>query len=595
MTESVWISRQASRRLNLAEWLTIERAAYGVIAALALGVRLWGLAWQPLSPAEAAQALPALAAATGRAYDLADISPLLFTLQRLLLIPFGATEALARWWPALLGGLSPLLFYALRGRLTRGGALMAALLWALSPMAVWTSRQGVGNALTPALTLALLACLAAPRLCSRRLTLAAVALGLLLASGPAAYTVLLVAVAVLIWQRDAAARIWREVCQGRQDTRSLPGSLLLAAVLALAISSTFFFVAPSGLAAAADLLGAWLWAGRPGAGEYGAWDILRRLLLSEPLLLGFGAAGMASLVGGSTLRRNDRFGRFAALAVGVTLLMPVIGVGRHPADLALVALALSLLAGPVVAQVLRNAWAWRRDLDPWLLASLSAILLFTAAICLPSAYSTWNNADWRALYTGVGIVTAALAVLLWLVYGVWGSWDTVVRAWPVVPLLFLLAWSIGQVSGLSYDRDAGRRAAVVIETPSPNLAEFRSTLRYLAALKGGGPQAARVDLVMPAEANNRMAAVLRWELRNYAALRVLGNLPPDPAPIVVTPADLANAPAEHYSGVNFTVLERWRPEGLKGFTAWLRWLLYREADGGAQKQDAVVWVDRATK
>ncbi len=117
---------QVARRESLADWLTVERVAYGAIALVALTVRLVGLGWSPLYPAEAMQALPALAAATGRPYDLTGISPLLFSLQRALFMPLGADEVLARWWPALLGGLAALLFYALRDRLTRGGALAAA-------------------------------------------------------------------------------------------------------------------------------------------------------------------------------------------------------------------------------------------------------------------------------------------------------------------------------------------------------------------------------------------------------------------------------------------------------------------------------------
>ena len=115
---------RSPRRESLADWLTVERVAYGAIAVVALTVRLVGLGWSPLFPAEAMQALPAWAAATGRPYDLTGISPLLFSLQRRLFMPLGADEVLARCWPALLGGLASLLFYALRDRLTRGGALI---------------------------------------------------------------------------------------------------------------------------------------------------------------------------------------------------------------------------------------------------------------------------------------------------------------------------------------------------------------------------------------------------------------------------------------------------------------------------------------
>ncbi len=62
------ISRPTSRG-TLADWLTVERAAYAGIAVLALGLRLYGLGQVPLGPAEAAQALPAWAAVAGQPSD----------------------------------------------------------------------------------------------------------------------------------------------------------------------------------------------------------------------------------------------------------------------------------------------------------------------------------------------------------------------------------------------------------------------------------------------------------------------------------------------------------------------------------------------
>ena len=60
------------------------------------------------------------------------ISPLLHVLQRVTFILFGATDGTARFWTALLAGLSPLLFYFLReaadpGRRARGGLPVGGL------------------------------------------------------------------------------------------------------------------------------------------------------------------------------------------------------------------------------------------------------------------------------------------------------------------------------------------------------------------------------------------------------------------------------------------------------------------------------------
>jgi hypothetical protein len=584
---------RTDRYVALTEWLTLERTAYGLIALLALTLRLIGLGEWPLGPAEAAQALPALDAARGQPYDLAGISPLLFTLQRLLFTGLGANEALARVWPVLLGALSALCFYALRDRLTRGGALAAAALWAFSPLAVFTARQGMGDALTPTLALAFLACV---NLSVRRNMveegvraaawpiLAAAALGLLLAAGPSAYTGVVIGLVAALFWRAELGELWLSV-RGAQRNMALTG------LAALAFGATCFFLSPAGLAAAADLAGAWLSGLLPAAGEYGAWDLLRRLLLSEPLALGFGIAGVIIAA-----RRRDRFGLFAGIGTAIALGAAIGGQSRHPMALGLVMLGLALLAGPVVAAVLRGVAGWRGQMDPWFLTALELILIVTAAQCVPGAFNSTNKADWLQLYTALGIITSVLAILLWLIYGVFGSWRTVAEALPVVLLIVGLTWGMNQLSGVNYDRGAGRVSGVLLATPDGGgLADLRAALRELAALKGAGGGEARLDLALPESARDTLGPILRWELRHLPNLRVVSGpraSSPRP-PLVITTDDPTAAPGETYGGADFAVLRRWRPEDLKGTEAWVRWLIYREVRAMPEPQKVVLWLDRA--
>ena len=584
---------RTDRGVVLADWLTLERAAYGLIALLAVTLRLVGLGEWPLGPAEAAQALPALDAARGLPYDLAAISPLLCTLQRLLFMGLGANEALARVWPVLLGGLSALCFYALRDRLTRGGALAAAALWAISPLAVFTARQGLGDGLTPSLALAFLAC---ANLSVQRTTaettpraapwpiLAAAALGLLLATGPSAYTVVVIGLAAAIYWRAELGGLWSGV-------RGAWRSMAIAGIAALAFGATCFFLSSAGLAAAADLAGVWLSGLAPLAGEYGAWDVLRRLLLSEPLALGFGIAGLIVVA-----RRRERFGLFAGLATGIALLVAVVGQGRHPMALGLVVLGLVILGGPAVTAALRGVAGWRGQADPWFLVALELILIATAAQCVPGAFNSTNKADWLQLYTALGIITSVLAILLWLVYGVFGSWRTVAEALPVVLLIVGLAWGVNQLSGVNYDRGAGRVAGVLLVTPDGGgLADLRRALRELTALKSTGGGEARLDLALPESARATLGPILRWELRHLPNLRVVSGpraSSPRP-PLVITAADPAAAPGETYGGADFAILRRWRPEELKSAEAWVRWLIYREVRQMPEPQKVVLWLDRA--
>ena len=588
MTEQALTLHNDKRVIVLADWLTLERASYGVIALAALGVRLWGLGWTSLNPAEASQALPAVAAAAGQAADFAGASPLLHTLQRAVFMLFGATDASARWWPAFLGGLAPLLFYALRSRLGRGGALAAAALWALSPLAVWSGRLAVGDALAPVFVLALLAAVvrtldAGERQARPALLAAALALGLLLSTSSVAYTALLAGAVALLWRPAIARRLAALV-------RARPRPVLAGFLGALVLGSTFFMITPAGLASVGELLGDWLAGLVPGAGVYTAWELLRRLLLSEPFLLGFGIAGSIRSV-----HRGDRFGQWAGSAAGLALLVALVGRGRMPTDLALVTLWLAILAGPTVARVLAAAWARRGERDAWLLLGISLALLSSAAFCLPGAFSSANGGAWRQIYAGVGIATALITLLVWVAYGAYGNWSLVAACLPVVPLVVGLAWGVGQMVSLSYDRSAWRQTGISHETAALGAVDFREALRQLSAQQGGGARETAIDLAWPARADDPLLPVVRWQLRDFPYFRVAAAVPADPAPLVVTPVEDQPLLGERYSGAEFALLQRWQPASLDSANARLRWVLFREAKTPPEALSVLLWVDRTPK
>ena len=399
----------------------------------------------------------------------------------------------------------------------------------------------------------------------------------------ATLAVFLVGLVALAWWRDGLADLWAQVTAHRRTA--------LAALSApLLLGATFFMLTPAGLSAAGGLLGDWLAGLLPGSGEYGVWEQARRLLISEPLLLVFGVVGLAQ-----AWRRGDRFGQWLGFAAAVALLPALAGRGRHPLDLALVALALALLAGPAVARMLASAWSDRKQADAWLLLALCLAFLFSASIALPSAINTANREDWRSLYIGVGAGTMLLAVLIWVAYGALGSWGVVARAWPLIPLLLGLIWGGGQAVALNYDRGAWRQPAVLHEMAATNVADLQASLRDLAALHGGGTREARIDLVWPERQGDPMLPMLRWQLRDFPNLRVAASVPADPAPLVITPAEEQSRLAERYSGAEFALLQRWRPVGFESAYQAVRWLLYRESRIAPERVKAILWVDRSVK
>lgn len=562
-------------------WLTVERVGYGLAVLLALSVRLWDLSATSLSPTEALQALPAVTAVNGVQPDLSGVSPLLHALQRILFTLFGASDATARFWPALLGGFSPALFSLLRSYLTPGGALAGAFMWALSPLGVWSSRLSLGDALVPALALALLGATVGQGEGRRWGAALGLVFGLLLTSGPNTYTILLAMVAAALWSGTEARRLWSSI---RGEVRLVLAGLLIALLIA-----TSFLTEPAGLAAGAGLLGQWVSDLIPGPGEYSAAEIFARLLLNEPFALAFGLAGAIR-----SLRRRQSMGSWLGMATMLAFAVALIGRGRQPVDLSLVALGLTLLAAPVVARAAGQICEWRSERDAWLLVLVSLSLLIASAFSLPGAFNAANSEEWRVLYAGVGIATLVMSLFVWVVYGVLGNWRTVAQALPVVPLVLGLAWQVRSMVSLSYDHGAWRRAAIVHDLPASDLVDLQSELHNLSALNRGGAREAVVDVAWPSLVSDPVVPLLRWQLRDFPYARFSASIPSDAAPLVLTPVE-EQPRLNGYSGAEFPVLKRWTMAKLPDFTSALRWVLYREALAPPDETRLILWVDKTQK
>ncbi|MDP6225464.1 MAG: hypothetical protein QF501_03250, partial [Anaerolineales bacterium] len=111
-----------------------EVMLYVVLGVIAAVMRFCQLGSAPLSASESVTALSALRLARGGTEAAAQLplSPLLHSLQALTFWIGGtATEALARFWPALAG--SGVVFWPLllRDQIGRGAALLAVFIMAL--------------------------------------------------------------------------------------------------------------------------------------------------------------------------------------------------------------------------------------------------------------------------------------------------------------------------------------------------------------------------------------------------------------------------------------------------------------------------------
>jgi len=563
----------------------LERAVYIALALVAAWLRFLYLGERPLGPGEAAQAWAAWRLTQGQEVVGSGYSPLLLSLQYLTFLVTGAGDALARFWPAMMGTAMVLLPYGLRGRLDRVGALAASFVLALSPTMVFFSRHSSGYILVAASALALLVALV-NWLDGREqwLIVGAVAAGAMLISGPGAWLMVLLLAALGWWFGKSEIR----------NSKSEIRDALLACGLTFVLGSTALLLHWRGLGLAADLLPAWLGSFRPQADGYPWYWLPLRLLLDEPLVL---CAGLAGVVWG--VQRGDRLVKGLAAWAGVALLALTLAEGRQPGDLLLVIVPLALLAGQAIATFL-NEWArnviparrrgaaasYRPWLELGLLLGTILALLVTLAIWL-AAYSRM----FREEYLWAALAPAGLLVAIVVLYGFWGGWTITRRAVGMAALVVLVLLSLSLAWGLNLDFNPARRGAVLREMGAYGMRSLPSTLEVLSSQRAGDPHELRVDVVV--DERNRLMPVLGWALRDFVRLRwVQEGMPPEPALAVIAPEPLELPLGEKYAGQVFPLIARWGPQGLKGKALW-RWLLYREATAAPPMESVVLWVRRS--
>jgi uncharacterized protein (TIGR03663 family) len=204
-------------------------AVVGVIAVVALSIRLVGLGGRPFHWDEARVGVWALRFARVGAFEYRPVAggPLPYHLARGSVALFGATDAAARLPVALVGGLLPLSALGLRGRLSDDETVCLAVLLAVSPPLLYYTRVLRGDALLAAA--AFVACV---------LVVRAVDSG---RRGPAYGAVLAVAAAVAASGFVVATVACVLVaCAVVFDARRLPGDAFTALTGRLRAKSTLF-------------------------------------------------------------------------------------------------------------------------------------------------------------------------------------------------------------------------------------------------------------------------------------------------------------------------------------------------------------------
>jgi uncharacterized protein (TIGR03663 family) len=587
--------------------VTLETGLWILIGVVALALRLSRLDAAPLNEAEAREALLAWHAVTGEGMPTGDYTPSLCALNALVfaLQGGGASDAAARLWPALFGSLLALTPALLRRRIGRLPALAAGVYLALSPTALFASRQLDGAVMAAVGGMAflggLICFLDVGKDTGKRswLILSAVGLALAVTSSPSAYgSLLTLALAYLcliaVWPRAredwSLSNLQSAVC----NLQSL-GPFLLA-VFAF---STGLGWNLAGLGAAGGLLSEWIarfsTASNPAASPFAM------LIVYEPLALSFGLGGLVWAVW-----RGHLFGVLLGLWAGLGTVLLALMPGRTPVDSLVVLLPLAMLAGVAVDALVRSA----RERGEWLSEGsyVLVVLILWGHLYLRLAHyadpGTWD----REQYLLLALLTVVLQILLAAIFSLAMRINAALRDVALGTGIVLLALTLSAGWGVAYVRPADPRELLVREPTAPQVHDLVQTLRDLSWSETGMPT------TLPFTLEAAPDSVLAWYLRDFSAARRVERADAERIGLaLVTAQRELIPPAEvlggaEFAGQSFVLRRAWDPALIR--CTWERtsteserkllrcdaavewWLLRHTPSPPVADQWAVLWLRR---
>lgn len=565
--------------------LTVEAGLYAIVAALALALRLYRLGLAPLSTSEAALALAAL-----RGMPIpAGASPLLYWITTLLFSIFGGSDTLTRLLPALAGSALAVLPALLRQRIGRVGALGAAALLAISPVAVITSRTATGDALVAAAMMGLIVVVDGYLRDARPAWLYAGAalLGVGFASESMIYSavllVLMGAGAIVIAGRaDQARAAW----QTMRKTPGLLGKLMGVLAALFVASATGLMWQPGGLGAAVNLFSAWL-ADFP-FGSTGWYWPFQLLTVYEPLVVVAGLVGMFL-----ALQRTGRFGSLLIAWLVTAVLLALLRSGRTSGDVLLVVLPLALLGGVALETLADSLRALRFGAEESALILILWPIIAYLVLGLAGYANNPNAVPAAAAALNLGPLTqliqvalAALFVVMLVAFFIALSGAEVAVRGATLAILVVLAsitWGAGWNAVQNHPGDPRE----IINGPQATSPTVRDLARDLAKLSADRTtDVTTFALIVQSPPDD----VLAWYLRDLRNTRFVSAVDASSAPsVLVTTGDKPPALSGSYAGQRFALEREWRIEG-KSPEDILKWLVFRRADLPVPTRQATLWI-----
>jgi uncharacterized protein (TIGR03663 family) len=576
-------------------WLTVEIVLYLGLGILALVLRLYALGRRPMQPEEARQALAAWKLLQGQPAQTDGCSPLMLTANMFVFLLLGANDASARLASALSGTALVMLPFGLRWWLSRRGALVAAILLALSPLALFGSRYLDGATTSAASVLLILIGLARWRNARRlgAVRLVSGGLAVLLLSGAGAYTVLLIMVSfgLLLWLVRSERVVWDspQVKDHLWTSQSCPegvrhedwalalrgsGSLF---VVIIGLIGTCFLLNPGGLQVLLDLPPAWARGLFIAEGGLSLHQYLALVPVYEPLVLVFGLVGLAA-----TWRERDLFSLFLSYWAVIALLLTGVRADRGVDDALMLIIPLALLAGRFLG----------RRLPGWLSgASWEQDGFFVALACGLSVYAalqlSFFSYTGRSAYLHVAGVVGVLIVCLFASIAFWLGRQAASRSLCMWLVLILGIITLSAAIGVNYVRMGDPHELVLSAPISLDLRTLLDDVARLSAQRAIDEDAVDVALHLG------LANPMSWYLRDYANLELVDSL----GSTVDSTAVIAHLMAENpslggaYGGQDYLFRSWWDLATLQG-SDWGQWLLYRKASTALREERVILWVQQ---
>ena len=517
--------------LNIADWMTLERLLFGVILAIGAGVRFFGLAAQPLSPMEAANAWAAWLQASGLAGTVAAQSvdapgsALLFSLQTFVFWLAGGGDATARLVPALAGLALVALPWFWRPWLGRTAALSVALLIAIDPWLVAFSRRADGASLVLlffAIALTCLMRLSLPSIANHERNWAwailAVSCGLFVIGGALAFSLIPILI-FFVWSYGLPS-LHPSDDEPAESNGGGPGALSLAALFAggILLGSTAWFSYPQGLTNVGNSVADWTQQIVGVSGYPLGWALLR-FVADNPLVSVLGIAGLVLLwknsgpiiIGGvddSDGRRQWAFFLTVWVLWGMVLLVLP---GRDPSSLLAVQGALLLAAGHALAALID---AYPSDID-W---TEALIVVAVAAVLLTSALFWMRILIVAPIFSGrvaaICLLIGAALLFLFAAYGVWAGWRYARWLGGLLLTLTLLVANLAGLVQLSQINGTATPDGLFDRVTHPEVRQLAADVATLSAHRIGDPG----EIPMQVQRGGAIDPVLAWYLRDMRRL-----------------------------------------------------------------------------